>query len=44
VDADETTQKLSENEKRLTEILKQNQHESVAMEDQVILIFAANNG
>jgi F-type H+-transporting ATPase subunit alpha len=43
-DLDKTTQKLLDNGKRLTEILKQNQHEPLAMEEQVIIMFAANNG
>lgn len=42
-DLDESTQQLLESGKRLTEMLKQHQHETIAMEEQVILMFAANN-
>lgn len=41
-DLDETTQVLLEKGKKLTELLKQNQHETLPMEEQVILMFAAN--
>ena len=43
-DLDQSTQKLLEKGKRLTEILKQDQHKTLAMEEQVALVFAANNG
>lgn len=43
-DLDKATQKLLDSGRRLTEILKQNQHETMTMEEQVLVIFAANNG
>ncbi|ACT69130.1 F0F1 ATP synthase subunit alpha [Neorickettsia risticii] len=43
-DLDETTQALLEKGKKLTELLKQNQHETLPVEEQVVLMFAANEG
>ncbi|AHX11089.1 ATP synthase F1, alpha subunit [Neorickettsia helminthoeca str. Oregon] len=43
-DIDETTQALLAKGKRLTELLKQNQHQTLTMEEQVVLMFAANEG
>ncbi|KYH12293.1 F0F1 ATP synthase subunit alpha [Neorickettsia sp. 179522] len=43
-DLDETTQALLEKGRKLTELLKQNQHETLPVEEQVVLIFAANEG
>ncbi|QHD64952.1 F0F1 ATP synthase subunit alpha [Neorickettsia findlayensis] len=43
-DLDETTQALLEKGRKLTELLKQNQHETLPVEEQVVLVFAANEG
>lgn len=43
-DLDASTQKLLEKGRMLTEVFKQNQHEPLSMEEQVIIMFAANNG
>ncbi len=43
-DLDPITQRLLRRGERLTEMLKQNQYEPLALEKQVLLIFAANEG
>jgi F-type H+-transporting ATPase subunit alpha len=43
-DLDKATQGMLAKGERLTEILKQNQYEPLAMEKQVIIIYAATNG
>ncbi len=43
-DLDPVTQRLLRRGERLTEMLKQNQYEPLALEKQVLLIFAANEG
>ncbi|MBP9686705.1 MAG: F0F1 ATP synthase subunit alpha [Candidatus Doudnabacteria bacterium] len=43
-DLDEATRKSLELGRRVTEILKQPQYEPVAMEQQVVILYAANNG
>jgi F-type H+-transporting ATPase subunit alpha len=43
-DLDKSTQALLERGKRTTEILKQDQYKPLAVEKQIVVIFAANNG
>jgi F-type H+-transporting ATPase subunit alpha len=43
-DLDKSTQALLERGKRTTEILKQDQYAPLAVEKQIVVIFAANNG
>jgi F-type H+-transporting ATPase subunit alpha len=43
-DLDQTTQRQLAKGERLTEVLKQPQYEPLAVEKQVLMIFAANNG